>query len=227
MVGTGSTVLRRGGAAAPLLRARIHGTFGPVSERFAGDRERISAREGVAEIELRSVTCGGTLTSARAARGLRVKREPRRVPVAERGLGVRRRERLTGLRSSYRWSATDTKRAAVAGWNGHEVVDRKPGMVPGEEQVGAVLVEETGPLEQAETQVPEQLLGGRGTDVRYAHPLAGAGPATAGDERVYVRVDVELVSERLGHRDHPGAEGLLLAGPHGHQLADGLPGSTA
>src|ERR1035437_3315240 len=31
------------------------------------------------------------------------------------------------------------------------------------------------------------------------------------------------VSERLGHRDHAGSEVLLLAGCHGHQLADGLP----
>jgi len=37
-------------------------------------------------------------------------------------------------------------------------------------------------------------------------------------------VEVELVSERLDHRDHAGAEALLLAGRHGHQLPDGLPG---
>ena len=35
---------------------------------------------------------------------------------------------------------------------------------------------------------------------------------------------VELVPERLGHRDHTGTKALLLAGRHGHQLADGLSG---
>ena len=86
------------------------------------------------------------------------------------------------------------ERAAVAGWNGHEVVDREAGVVPGEEKAGAVVVEQTGPLEQADDLVPEQLLGGRGADVRHAHPLAGGGPAAAGDERVYVR---ELRGELL------------------------------
>jgi hypothetical protein len=38
---------------------------------------------------------------------------------------------------------------------------------------------------------------------------------------------VELIAERLGHRDHAGAKALLLAGRHGHQLADGLPGRGA
>ena len=71
--------------------------------------------------------------------------------------------------------------------------------------------------------MPEELLGSGGADVGHGYPLAGGGPAAAGDERVYVRVEVELVSERLGHRDHAGSEVLLLAGCHGHQLADGLP----
>jgi hypothetical protein len=99
--------------------------------------------------------------------------------------------------------------------------------MPGEEQARAVLVEQTGPLEQAYDLVPEQLLGGRGADVRHAHPLAGGGPAAAGDERVNVRMDVELIPERLRHRDHTGAKALLLAGRHGYQLADGLPGRVA
>jgi len=30
-------------------------------------------------------------------------------------------------------------------------------------------------------------------------------------------------SERLDDRDHAGAQALLLAGRHGHQLADGSP----
>jgi hypothetical protein len=115
----------------------------------------------------------------------------------------------------------------ITGWNGHGVVDREAGVVPGEEEAGAVVVEQAGPLEQADDLVPEQLLGGRGADVRHAHPLAGAGPATAGDERVYVRVGVELIPERLGHGDHARAEALLLAGRHGHQLANGLPGRGA
>jgi len=32
---------------------------------------------------------------------------------------------------------------------------------------------------------------------------------------------VELIPERLGHRDHTGTKALLLAGRHGHQLAVG------
>jgi hypothetical protein len=83
------------------------------------------------------------------------------------------------------------------------------------------------PLEQADDLVPEELLGGRGADVWHAHPLAGGGPSAARDERVYVGARVELVPERLGHRDHAGAEALLLAGRHGHQLAHGLPGRGA
>jgi hypothetical protein len=55
------------------------------------------------------------------------------------------------------------------------------------------------------------------------HPLTGGGPPVTGDERVYVRVEVELVAERLDDRDHAGSQALLLAGCHGHQLADGLP----
>ena len=63
-------------------------------------------------------------------------------------------------------------------------------------------------------------VGGR-IDVRHADPLAGGGPASAGDERVNVRMGVELIPERLGHRDHTGTKALLLAGRHGHQLAVG------
>jgi hypothetical protein len=51
--------------------------------------------------------------------------------------------------------------------------------------------------------VPEQLLGGRGADVRHAHPLAGAGPATAGDERRYVREPSQPSSWTLGGRRAP------------------------
>ena len=40
-------------------------------------------------------------------------------------------------------------------------------------------------------------------------------------------MEIELVSECLGDRDHTGAKVLLLAGHHGHQLADGLPGRGA
>ena len=60
-----------------------------VPERSSGSARRKSARRTAAETCLRPVACGGTLAWARAARGLRVKREPRRVRVAERGPGVR------------------------------------------------------------------------------------------------------------------------------------------
>lgn len=63
--------------------------------------------------------------------------------------------------------------------------------------------------------------------MRHGYPPAGAGPAAAGDEGVYVRMEIELVPERPGDRDHTGAKALLLAGRHGHQLADGLPGRGA
>ncbi len=97
-------------------------------------------------------------------------------------------------------------------------------MLPGKEETRAVLVEEIGALEETDHLVAEELFGGGRIDVRYADPLAGGGPATAGDERVDVGMGVELVPERLGHRDHTGTKALLLAGRHGHQLADGLPG---
>jgi len=38
---------------------------------------------------------------------------------------------------------------------------------------------------------------------------------------------VELIPEGLGDSDHTGAKALLLAGRHGHQLADGLSGRGA
>ena len=97
-------------------------------------------------------------------------------------------------------------------------------MLPGKEETRAVLVEEIGALEETDHLVAEELFGGGRIDVRYADPLAGGGPATAGDERVDVGMGVELVPERLGHRDHTGTKALLLARCHGHQLADGLPG---
>jgi len=50
-----------------------------VPERSSGSARRNSARRTAAETSLRPVACGGTLAWARAARGLRVKREPRRV----------------------------------------------------------------------------------------------------------------------------------------------------
>jgi hypothetical protein len=59
-------------------------------------------------------------------------------------------------------------------------------MMPGEEQPGAVLVEEASASQETDHLVPEELLGGRGADVRHGHPLAGAGPAAASDERVDV-----------------------------------------
>ena len=77
------------------------------------------------------------------------------------------------------------------------------------------------------TKVAEELFGGGRIDVRHADPLAGGGPASAGDERVDVRMGVELVPERPGHRDHTGTKALLLVGRHGHRLADGLPGRGA
>jgi hypothetical protein len=87
--------------------------------------------------------------------------------------------------------------AAVAGWDGHEVVDREAGVVPGKEQSGPVLVQQAFALEEADHLVPEELLGGGRIDVRHGHPLTGGGPPATGDERVYVRVEVELVAERL------------------------------
>ena len=63
-----------------------------------------------------------------------------------------------------------------------------------------------------------------GSDVRHGHPLAGAGPAAAGDERVNLWLQLMLIAERLGHRDHTGAKALLFAGRHGRQLGDGMPG---
>lgn len=100
-------------------------------------------------------------------------------------------------------------------------------MAPGEEQPRAVLVEQTGPLKEVHDLVAEELLSGEGADVRHGHPLAGAGPAASGDEGVDVGMEIELVSERLDGGDHPGPKGLFLAGRHGHQLADGLPGGGA
>ncbi len=97
-------------------------------------------------------------------------------------------------------------------------------MASGEEEAGAVLVEEAFALQEARDLVPEELFGGGGADVRYGHPLAGAGPAAAGDEGVDVGMEIELVSERLDDGHHAGSEGLFLAGRYGHQLADGLPG---
>lgn len=99
--------------------------------------------------------------------------------------------------------------------------------MPGEEQTRAALVEQTDPLKEAYDLVPEELFGGRGADVRHGQPLAGAGPAAAGNERVNVGMRVELIPERLRHRDHTGAKALLLTGRYGHQLADGLPGRGA
>lgn len=40
-------------------------------------------------------------------------------------------------------------------------------------------------------------------------------------------MQVQLIPERLAHRDHTGAEVSLFAGRHGHQLASGLPGRGA
>ena len=45
-------------------------------------------------------------------------------------------------------------------------------------------LEET--VEETDTKVAEELFGGGRIDVRHADPLAGGGPATAGDERVDV-----------------------------------------
>jgi hypothetical protein len=61
----------------------------------------------------------------------------------------------------------------------------------------------------------EELLGGGGADVGDGHPFAAGAEATPGDKRVYVRVEVELVSERLDHRDHAGGQAQLLAGCRG------------
>ena len=61
-------------------------------------------------------------------------------------------------------------------------------MGPGEEEPGAVLVEEAGALEESDHLVPKQLLGGGDADVRHGYPLARGGPAAAGDEGVDVRV---------------------------------------
>ncbi len=97
-------------------------------------------------------------------------------------------------------------------------------MAPGQEEAGAVLVEQAFALEKAKDLMSEQRLGGGSADVGNGHPGAVGGPAAAGDEGVDVGVQVELVSERLDDGHHAGSEGLFLAGRYGHQLADGLPG---
>ena len=61
-------------------------------------------------------------------------------------------------------------------------------MLPGKEETCAVLVEEIGALEETDHLVTEELFGGGRIDVRHADPLAGSGPASAGDERVNVGV---------------------------------------
>src|SRR5450759_820504 len=98
MVGTGSEQPggRRRSGAAP--QARADGVPDEVSEDISGSTGRNSARRTAAETCLRPVACAGALASAWAARGLRVKREPRRVRVAERGPGVRGKPRLQGGR---------------------------------------------------------------------------------------------------------------------------------
>jgi hypothetical protein len=100
-------------------------------------------------------------------------------------------------------------------------------VAPGEQQTGAVLVEEAGTLKKADHLVAEELLGGARADVGHGHPFAGGGPAAAVHEGMDVGLEIELISERLDDGDHPWPEVRPLAGPHGHQLADGLPSCLA
>src|ERR1035437_6444247 len=86
---TVSNGLGGGAAGVPPPGRGADGVPDAVPERSSGSARRNSARRTAAETYLRPVACGGTLAWARAARGLRVKREPRRVRVAERGPGVR------------------------------------------------------------------------------------------------------------------------------------------
>lgn len=67
------------------------------------------------------------------------------------------------------------------------------------------------------TFMAEELLGGGGADVGDGHPFAAGAEATAGDKRVYVRVEVELVTERLDDRDHAANSAARLAPQEGQR----------
>ena len=77
-------------------------------------------------------------------------------------------------------------------------------MRPGEQKAGAVLVEQAGALQEADELVPEELLGRGGVDLGHGRPVAGGGPAAAGEEGVHVRVEVSFTPKLWTTATMPG-----------------------
>ena len=101
-------------------------------------------------------------------------------------------------------------------------VNREASVALRQQQLGALLGQQPGVLEQPQHLVAEEQLRGMLVDAGHRNPLPVAGPAAAGHQRVHAWVPIGEVARRLHHRHHPRPQPVVV-GRRLHELERRLP----
>jgi hypothetical protein len=119
-------------------------------------------------------------------------------------------------------------RSTAAGSSGStttELWTAEPRVAPREQQLHALLVDQSAFLQERQDVVPKHFLRRARVRVRDRNPRAVPPPPAAARERVHMRMEVHPLTEGLHHRHHPRSD-LLACARHEH-LPHGVPGRPA
>jgi hypothetical protein len=109
--------------------------------------------------------------------------------------------------------------------NGGRGVDRETAISKGIQQLDALVVQESFPLQQVENLESKQLLGSVGINVGNGNPLSLSAPEASGGTAVHVGMGLQERAEGLRDTNDAGSS-VFVAGGFAKELLDGLVGET-